>query len=153
MDREVFRFLRKPSLPPSSMTSVWVDRPRDCPTVSARPRNEDDQAMPRPNRPTVLNVDDNDQGRYIFSHILQEAGFHVLEARTGTGALAMARDLPDLVLLDVKLSDIDGLEVCRRLKADPATSGIPVLQVSAAFSRNEDWATGMSAGADGCLVG
>jgi CheY-like chemotaxis protein len=62
----------------------------------------------------ILNVDDNDGARYAKTRILQSAGFRVVEAENGTDALEIARrDEPDLVLLDVKLPDINGIEVCR----------------------------------------
>ena len=75
----------------------------------------------------ILNVDDNDGARYVKSRILQGAGFQVEEAANGTDALAMvARLRPALVLLDVKLPDINGIEVCRCIKADPATANVLV---------------------------
>jgi CheY-like chemotaxis protein len=73
--------------------------------------------------PLILNVDDNDGARYAKTRILHSAGFKVIEAANGTDALAMVReDNPALVLLDVKLPDINGIEVCRRIKADPDTN-------------------------------
>ena len=65
----------------------------------------------------ILNVDDSDGARYAKSRILQRAGFKVIEASNGGDALLRARqDRPNLILLDVKLPDINGLEVCRQLK-------------------------------------
>src|SRR5271165_2345138 len=80
---------------------------------------------------TVLAVDDNDAVRYSLSRYLREGGYGVMEARTGTEALHLARQNPALITLDINLPDMDGFEVCRRLKQDPLTSGIPVLHVSA----------------------
>ncbi|MET0857112.1 MAG: response regulator, partial [Telluria sp.] len=83
----------------------------------------------------ILNVDDNDGARYVKTRILLNAGFRVEEAANGTDALSMvARVAPALVLLDVKLPDINGIEVCRRIKADPATCDVLVLQTSAALT-------------------
>ena len=97
----------------------------------------------------VLNVDDNSASRYIKSHALKLAGFDVVEAGTGAEALRLAHELPpDLALLDVKLPDISGLEVCRRLKQDPATSHIPVIQISATHVTEKDEAAGLEHGAD-----
>src|SRR5262249_48329409 len=79
---------------------------------------------------TILNVDDDLATRYAVTRTLQRAGFTVREASTGQEALALARENPDLILLDVQLPDITGFEVCQRLKADPATAPIPVLQMS-----------------------
>jgi PAS domain S-box-containing protein len=100
----------------------------------------------------VLNVDDSDERLRFRTMVLEDAGFDVLEARTGTQALTIASDAqPSLVLLDVLLPDVDGLEVCRRLKADPATRRIPVLHVSAAFRDEEHWVQGLRVGSDGYL--
>ena len=68
-------------------------------------------------RGLILNVDDYEASRYARTQMLQRAGFHVLEAGTGAEALRLARERPDLVLLDVNLPDMDGFEVCRRLRA------------------------------------
>jgi PAS domain S-box-containing protein len=101
----------------------------------------------------ILNVDDNDGARYAKTRILQSAGFRVVEAENGTDALEFARrDEPDLVLLDVKLPDINGIEVCRRLKADPVTASIVVLQTSAALTGRDDKIRGLEGGADNYLA-
>ena len=101
----------------------------------------------------ILNVDDNDGARYVKSRILQGAGFQVEEAANGTDALAMvARLRPALVLLDVKLPDINGIEVCRRIKADPATANVLVLQTSAALTGRDDKIRGLEGGADNYLA-
>jgi PAS domain S-box-containing protein len=104
-------------------------------------------------KPTViLNVDDNDGARYAKTRILQSAGFTVLEAANGTDALAIARrDDPALVVLDVKLPDINGIEVCRRIKADPSTACVLVLQTSAALTGRDDKIRGLEGGADNYL--
>src|SRR6185295_16146863 len=100
----------------------------------------------------VLNVDDSDERLHYRTAVLEDAGFGVIEARTGAQALAIASDAhPSLVLLDVMLPDVDGLEVCRRLKADPATRTIPVLHVSAAFQDEQHWVEGLRVGSDGYL--
>ncbi|KQQ96735.1 response regulator [Massilia sp. Leaf139] len=105
------------------------------------------------NPPIILNVDDNDGARYAKTRILQSAGFRVLEAANGTDALAMVReDDPALVLLDVKLPDINGIEVCRRIKADPDTNGVLVLQTSAALTGRADKIRGLEGGADNYLA-
>lgn len=101
---------------------------------------------------TVLNVNDDDANRYSLTRMLRKAGFVVKEAATGADALRMVAERPDLVVLDVQLPDIDGFEVCRRIKQDPATAGIPVLHLSAKFVRDEDRTQGLESGADGYLV-
>lgn len=98
---------------------------------------------------TVLNVDDNAANRYVKSRILRQAGFQVLEAGTGEGALQLAMgNRPDLVLLDINLPDISGLDVARRLRQDPRTRGIPIIHISATFVTERDEATSLEAGAD-----
>ncbi|MRW84916.1 response regulator [Pseudoduganella sp. FT26W] len=101
----------------------------------------------------ILNVDDNDGARYVKTRILQSAGFAVIEAANGTDALEMARkQAPALVLLDVKLPDISGIEVCRRIKADVATCTVLVLQTSAALIGRDDKIRGLDGGADNYLA-
>ena len=92
---------------------------------------------------TVLAVDDDEATRYSLARRLRGAGFRVLEAATGAEALRLAREEPVLITLDINLPDMDGFEVCRRLKSDPATREIPVLHLSAACvssaTRCVDW--------------
>lgn len=107
--------------------------------------------MPKPNA-RILLVDDTEQNRYILSRILQRAGFTVEECSTGKEALDRAQTHPDLIVLDVKLPDISGYEVCRRIKTNPVTAGIPVLQISAAFTSNESKVMALEGGADSYLT-
>jgi PAS domain S-box-containing protein len=103
---------------------------------------------------TVLNVDDNDAGRYAISRILKQAGFEVTEAATGQEALTATSTVqPKIILLDVNLPDLNGFEVCRRIKEDPSTALIPVLMMSASFIRDKDRVRGLEGGADGYLTG
>ena len=101
----------------------------------------------------ILNVDDNDGARYAKTRILQSAGFEVVEATNGTDALAaVKRHAISLVLLDVKLPDINGIEVCRRIKADPDSALVLVLQTSAALTGRADKIRGLEGGADNYLA-
>ncbi len=85
---------------------------------------------------TVLLVEDSDAIRDAFTILLEDAGYTVLGADTGEEALRLAAEhLPDLVLLDMGLPDMTGLDVVRRLKGDPETSGIAVVAVT---GRDED---------------
>jgi PAS domain S-box-containing protein/putative nucleotidyltransferase with HDIG domain len=102
--------------------------------------------------PRILNVDDNDAGRYATTRILRQAGFEVQEAATGREALRLAEEFPDLILLDVELPDIIGFEVCRQIKANRRTAAIPVVHMSATFVGADDRVTGMEQGADGYLT-
>src|SRR5262249_5132371 len=101
---------------------------------------------------SVLVVDDTEAARYAARRMLEQAGFEVREAATGAQALAEARRQPDVIALDIKLPDISGLEVCRRLKADPVLRSIPVLHLTAAFGSSEDRAQALDAGADAYLT-
>jgi PAS domain S-box-containing protein len=104
-------------------------------------------------RPTILNVDDNEGCRYAVSRILELNDFNVREASTGADALRMARaEQPDLVLLDINLPDLNGYEVCRRLKSEPTTSRIPVLHITASYLTPSDMARGLESGAENYLV-
>jgi len=100
----------------------------------------------------ALVVNDDEATRYVTKKTLIHAGYQVVEAETGEAGLARAREGADVIVLDVKLPDVDGFEVCRRLKADPATAFIPVLQTSAAYITAESRAQGLDSGADGYLV-
>jgi PAS domain S-box-containing protein len=102
--------------------------------------------------PVILHVDDNEGNRYAVSRVLRKAGFEVVEAVTGAEALERVLLQPDLIVLDVRLPDIDGFEVCRRVKADEATSIIPVLHLTASFISGDKKAEGLDAGADAYLV-
>lgn len=101
----------------------------------------------------ILNVDDNEPGRYATTRILNRAGFHVIEAGTGKEALRLARSAsPQLVILDINLPDMNGIDVCRQLKADPRTATTMVLQVSATNIGVLDRVRSLSAGADSFLI-
>jgi PAS domain S-box-containing protein len=84
--------------------------------------------------------------------MLQKARYEVTEAATGRDALRLAAEKPDLVILDVGLPDLSGYEVCRKIKADPVTSSIPVLHLSASFAETENRVRGLEGGADGYLT-
>jgi signal transduction histidine kinase len=101
----------------------------------------------------VLNARDDGPVRDARTRLLNAAGFEVVEADSGAEALRQAAAArPHLVLLDVNLPDLDGYEVCRRLKADPTTAIIPVLHLSLAYRAAHEHARGVNAGADGFLV-
>ncbi|MEU8266508.1 fused response regulator/phosphatase [Sphaerisporangium sp. NPDC049002] len=105
------------------------------------------------NPATILVVDDTPTKRYILGSWLRRAGHDVVEATCGEQALSLvAAILPDLVILDVRLPDIDGYEVCERIKADPATLAIPVIQISAHAIAVADRAHGLDRGADAYMA-
>lgn len=103
-------------------------------------------------RPRILNVDDDEIGRFTVTQMLLAAGFEVDEASTGAEALLKAESLPDLILLDVRMPDIDGFEVCRRIKANPKTAGITVVHLSATRVDSQAITHGLNWGADGYLT-
>jgi len=83
-------------------------------------------------RAHVLIVDDLPKNLQVLALLLDKAGYRVSMALGGAQALAMiAQDPPELVLLDVMMPDMDGLEVCRKLKADPTTADVPVIFLTA----------------------
>jgi two-component sensor histidine kinase len=101
----------------------------------------------------ILNVDDNEPGRYATTRILSRAGFQVIEAGTGKEALRLVRSVaPPLIILDINLPDMNGIEVCRQIKTDPQTATTMVLQVSATNIALLDRVQSLSAGADSFLV-
>ncbi|MEV0162177.1 fused response regulator/phosphatase [Nonomuraea fuscirosea] len=106
-----------------------------------------------PETATVMVVDDTPTKRYILSSWLRRSGHTVIEASGGEEALTLlAAQHVDLVVLDVRLPDIPGYEVCERIKADPATAAIPVIQVSANAITVADRAEGLERGADAYLA-
>jgi two-component system, sensor histidine kinase and response regulator len=101
---------------------------------------------------TILNVDDNEISRYTRTRFLTRAGFSVVEARDGQTALQLAQDgKPDLVLLDINLPDVNGLEVCRQLRTGPETGRIPVVFLTASRLGDPDVVIGLDAGGDNYL--
>jgi PAS domain S-box-containing protein len=101
----------------------------------------------------ILNVDDNDGARYAKTRMLRVAGFHVIEAANGADALSLVTQRkPSLVLLDVKLPDMSGIDVCRQIKANPESSMVLVLQTSAHLTGSSDKIRGLEGGADNYLA-
>ena len=103
-------------------------------------------------KPVVLVVDDNGATRYSTGRFLRAAGFEVKEAATGTDALEIAKDEVDAIVLDVNLPDVDGFEVCRRLRARPESLRTPIIHLSATFVGADDQVHGLDVGADGYLT-
>jgi adenylate cyclase len=95
----------------------------------------------------ILIVDDLATNLRLLTAVLTSHGFEVSAAGSGAEALALSADAPpDLVLLDIQMPDMDGYEVCRRLRAEPATSFVPIVMVTS--SEGEDRVTAIEAGAD-----
>ena len=102
--------------------------------------------------PTILAVDDQPAALYATARVLRNAGFTVWEGTTGAEALARVRDGPDLLVLDIKLPDMTGLEVCQRIKQDPLTAGLPVLHLTATYGADAEKAAALEGGADAYLT-
>ncbi|HXJ58068.1 MAG TPA: response regulator [Verrucomicrobiae bacterium] len=101
----------------------------------------------------ILIVDDNPVVLFGMSHLLGSAGFVVVQATTGAEGLERAKQTqPDLVLLDVLLPDFNGIELCRKIKADPATQHLFVVLLSSFETSSDSQVTGLEAGADGYIA-
>jgi two-component system cell cycle response regulator DivK len=100
---------------------------------------------------TVLVVEDNEKNMKLFRDVLQAAGYDTLEATTGSQAVDLATEhLPDLVLMDIQLPDIDGVEALGRLRASDRTTSLPVLALTAQAMEG-DRERFLAAGFDGYL--
>ncbi len=109
---------------------------------------EFESQSPSPRHSRILVADDTDSIRALFRKLLATDGHEVIDVGDGEAALAAVRDFhPDVVLLDVTMPQLDGLEVCRRLKSDPATRLTPVVLVTG-LSDLQDRIKGIEAGAD-----
>jgi len=104
--------------------------------------------QPATPRTEIVHVDDDEACRYVLSRTLRAAGYAVVEATCAEQALQLITTSTDLVLLDINLPDLDGLEVCRRLKSDPGRCHIPVVFVTATAGDAEWEKAGIEAGAD-----
>jgi CheY-like chemotaxis protein/nitrogen-specific signal transduction histidine kinase len=110
-------------------------------------------SLQSPERYRLLVVDDTDANRYVVVRYLRSQGFTVEESALGRDALErIAANLPDLIVLDIRLPDISGLEITRTLRADPRTTTVPILHLSASFTDTRSRAAGLDNGADGYLT-
>ncbi|HSE93948.1 MAG TPA: response regulator [Methylomirabilota bacterium] len=101
---------------------------------------------------TVLYVEDNEFNRKIVRQLLRRTTYRLLEAADGESGVAMAKqESPDLVLMDVQLPKMSGLDATRALRADPTTAQIPVLVVTS-FALSGDDQRAMQAGASAYLA-
>ena len=97
---------------------------------------------------TILMVDDEETNLYALRLILESKGYRCLEASNGLEAIAIAAAAnPDVILLDIHMPEMDGYEVCRRLKADVRTSSIPIVFLTARYRDQEEIVRGLEAGA------
>ena len=88
---------------------------------------------------TVLVVEDNDLNMKLFHDLLEAHGYHILQTKNGKDALRLAREHhPDLILMDIQLPEISGLEVTKLIKADDSLSRIPVVAVTAFAMKGDE---------------
>lgn len=99
------------------------------------------------NGKSILIADDEEYIRHHLAKKLKGMGLRVYEAGTGMEVLHLADNHPDLIIMDVKMPILDGLETARRLKKDESTKGIPLVLLSA-MAQQEEVARGMATGAD-----
>ena len=96
----------------------------------------------------ILVVEDHEENRRIIRDVLTSAGYEMIEALTGEqGVELAASERPDLILMDIQLPGIDGYETTRRIKANPALRGIPIIAVTS-YALSGDDAKAMQAGCD-----
>lgn len=101
-----------------------------------------------PVSPTVLIADDDDDVRDVIAYKLQMAGYRTLSADNGRSALTIAREQrPKVIVMDVSMPQLDGLTVCRELRACPTTADLPVLIISGTHRSD----AGLDSGADDYL--
>ena len=101
----------------------------------------------------ILVIDDEPDIVKLVSKILEARGHRVTTGHNGEEALAsIDRDRPDVIVLDLNLPKVDGFEVCRRLKSNPATKAIPVVMLTAAYVTVDDATRGLGLGADEYVV-
>lgn len=100
----------------------------------------------------ILYIEDNSENRLFVRRVLGTLGFEILEAEDGLSGIESAKaNLPDLILMDIGLPDIDGLETTRRIKLNPALKKIPIIALTAAAMQG-DAERAFSAGCDGYLT-
>ena len=99
----------------------------------------------------VLIVDDNEKNLRLARDVLRASGFRTLEAASGEEAVALATEhLPDVILMDIRLPDIDGTEAAARLRREPRTAAIPIVALtSSAMKGDREWF--LASGFDGYL--
>jgi len=101
---------------------------------------------------TILYVEDNELNRKLVRHLLRQTSYHLIEASDGETGVAMAcEQRPDLILMDVQLPRISGIEATRRLRAEPATADTPIIAITS-FALSGDEQRAKDAGASAYLA-
>jgi two-component system cell cycle response regulator DivK len=101
---------------------------------------------------TILHVEDNELNRKIIRDLLRRTSYRLIEAPDGEAAVAVAREQhPDLILMDVQLPKLSGIEATRRVRAEPATADIPIIAITS-FALSGDEQRAKDAGASAYLA-
>ena len=99
----------------------------------------------------ILVVDDNEANMHLVRFILQKNGFQVLEARSGTDGVALAiQERPDMVIMDIQLPDIDGLEATKRIRAAETNGNVPIIALTS-YAMPGDREKSLDAGCTGYI--
>lgn len=99
----------------------------------------------------ILIVEDNEANLYLISFILKNSGYEVIEAREGLKGVELAiKEKPDLIIMDIQLPDIDGLEAVRRIRASEADNDIPIVALTS-YTMTGDREKAMAAGCTGYI--
>jgi len=94
---------------------------------------------PPPSPKTVLVVEDNELNMKLFNDLLEAHGYRVVQARTGREAIAAARaESPDLILMDIQLPEISGLQVTQEILKDPTLADVPIIAVTAFAMKGDE---------------
>ena len=113
---------------------VTFARSAPRPNMAAMERTD-----PPPSPKTVLVVEDNELNMKLFNDLLEAHGYRVVQARTGREAIAAARaEAPDLILMDIQLPEISGLQVTQEILKDPALAGVPIIAVTAFAMKGDE---------------
>ena len=150
---DVFNFRNegKPAVDDSNASALALKHMQDE-SLKAEPAKSADPAAPdEDSLPSVLVVDDNDDMRQFIRTLLADK-YYVMEAADGASGLQLAREaIPDIIVSDVMMPVMDGLEFCRKIKADTMTSHIPVILLTAR-STEEQQIQGLGSGADDYMM-
>jgi two-component system, cell cycle response regulator DivK len=135
-------FKQPPECPPSALAASQIPLTTPQPTA-------DKTIGPPASTPKILLVEDNEMNRDMLKRRLERRGYEVVLAFDGReGILAAQTELPDLILMDLSLPEIDGREATRFLKSEPATAGIPLIVLTARATLT-DQEQALAAGCDG----
>ena len=116
------------------------------------PSSTPEVRVPARARPLVLHVEDDEATRYLVARLLTRGGFDVVGAASGREALTRLEDRPDAIVLDVKLPDVTGFQLCRHLRGDPRAASVPIIHLPASHPLPEDQRYGLAVGAGAYLV-